>query len=377
MCAMARFGLLAMMLLAVVAQGGCGDESLFSGVTSTTTGGGGGTGTGGSSFAYVTNFDGNVSEFTINSFGGPSLIGTIPAGPASGPVGLAVSPSNDYLYVVNFADSLVHEFSIDSTTGALTRIGTISTLFGGKTGGPSGIAISGSFVYVTNQSGGSIAQYTIGSDGTLATIGIASGLTAPEGIAANDAFVYVADNGAGVIDAYSIGTVGALSLVNTIPSLGTTVGSPIQVAIDPSDDYVYATDVANGLIVQYSIGTNGGLSFLLSLSTGTSADQPIGIAVGGESAFTANFAANTVTQFVLPSDSTTGALQSLGSTSSGLSGPNGIAVSPDGTLVYAVNRGNGSVTVFNLVDAQLTLGATVNTESGSTSGSPRFIVLVP
>jgi 6-phosphogluconolactonase (cycloisomerase 2 family) len=375
----ARFGLIAMLLLAAVAEGGCGGESLFSGVTSSSTGGGGsggGSGGGGSSFAYVTNFNGDVSEFTVNSSGGLTLIGTVTAGAKNGPVGLAVTPSNNYLYVANFADSLVHEFSINSTTGALKNIGTISTLMGGKTGGPSGVAIDsgGNFVYVTNQTGGSIAQYTIGSDGTLTALGIASGLTAPEGITANGSSVYVADNGGGVIDAYAIGSGGALSLINTLPSQGSTNGSPIQVALDPVNPFLYATDITNGLLGVYLIASDGGVSFLQSFST--SGGQPIGVAVGGGFAYTANFAANTITQFAT---SSTGALQAAAPASGSLSGPNGIAVSSDGTLVYAVNRSNGSVTVFNLnlVDAQLNQGSTASTVSGSTSSSPRFMVLVP
>ena len=294
----ATAGLIALLLLAAVPQGGCGG-SFFSvaGSSSSDNGGGGGGGgaSGGVGFAYVTNFDGNISEFKLSSANGAlSLIGTISGGPADGPVGIAAHPSNNFLYVVNFADDLVHEYSVNTTTGQLAVLGTVST---GAGGGPSGIAVtpSGSYAYVTNQSSGSIAQYSIASNGTLTLIGTLSGLNAPQGVAANSSYVFVAESGAGTVDSFSIGTTGLLTLIGNTPVEGITSGTPSQVLLNPSQGILYASDSENGAVAVFTIGTGGVLSFDGNSSTGTASDAPIGLAIssGRNNFYSANFSADT------------------------------------------------------------------------------------
>jgi YVTN family beta-propeller protein len=58
-------------------------------------------------------------------------------------------------------------YTINSTTGSLTPIGTTAT---GRA--PTSIAIhpSGKFVYVTNSGSNEVSTYSIGSNGTLALI---------------------------------------------------------------------------------------------------------------------------------------------------------------------------------------------------------------
>ena len=335
--------------------------------------------TGGVGFAYVTNFDGNISEFKLSSTNGSlSLIDTISGGSANGPVGIAAHPSNNYLYVVNFADDLVHQYSVNTTTGKLAAIGTVSA---GTGGGPNGIAVtpSGNFAYVTNQSSGSVAQYSIGSDGTLTLIGTLSGLSTPQGVTANGSYVFVAESGAGTVDSFSIGSTGLLTLIGRELVEGTSTGTPSQVLLNPSQGILYASDSANGMVAVFVIETGGVLSFNGAFSTGTSSDAPIGLAVspGGANFYSANFSADTVTEYSVVQGGAV--LDTIGNVT-GLNKPTGIAVNSGADLVYVTNQGNGTVSAFsvNVSSNLLNYIGSVSTESNGNSGStPKFIVLVP
>ena len=378
----ATAGLIALLLLAALPEGGCGG-SFFSvaGTSSSTSGGGssgGGGTTGGVGFAYVTNFDGNISEFKLSSSNGSlSLIDTISGGSANGPVGIAAHPSNNYLYVVNFADDLVHEYSVNTTTGQLAAIGTIPT---GTGSGPSGIAVtpSGNFAYVTNQSSGSIAEYSI-ANGTLTLIGTLSGLNTPQGVTANGSYVFVAESGAGTVDSFSIGSTGSLTLIGNELVEGTSTGTPSQVVLNPSQGILYASDSANGMVAVFTIEAGGVLGFSSAYSTGTSGDEPIGLAIspGGANFYSANSHADTVTEYSVVQAGAV--LDTIGNVT-GLKEPTGVAVNSGAGLVYVTNQGNGTVSAFsvNVASNRLDYIGSVSTESNANRGStPKFIVLVP
>jgi YVTN family beta-propeller protein len=78
-------------------------------------------------FAYVTNSGSNdVSMYTIDTTTGAlTSIGTIAAG--STPTSIAIHPSGRFAYVTNSGSNDVSMYGIDSATGALTLMGTIGT----------------------------------------------------------------------------------------------------------------------------------------------------------------------------------------------------------------------------------------------------------
>jgi DNA-binding beta-propeller fold protein YncE len=129
--------------------------------------------------AYVANGGGgfpfNVAMYTINSTSGAlTSIGTIAAGTA--PLSIAVDPAGKFAYVANWTgyntDGSVSMYTIDATTGGLTPIGAIATGLS-----PTSIAIhpSGKFAYVTNSGSNSVSMYSIDSaTGTLTLIGTIS-----------------------------------------------------------------------------------------------------------------------------------------------------------------------------------------------------------
>ena len=94
------------------------------------------------SFAYVANSNSNdVSAYKIDSTTGAlSLVGS-PFRAGAGPDSVAVDPSGKFAYVANASDNNVSAYTIDSTTGALTQLsnspsGGVAALIG--CGGPLG-----------------------------------------------------------------------------------------------------------------------------------------------------------------------------------------------------------------------------------------------
>jgi 6-phosphogluconolactonase (cycloisomerase 2 family) len=368
-------------LLGVVALAGCGrTKGIFRGSSTTTTGG---------PFLYVTNSDGKVSEFAIGGTGALSLVGTVSAGSASGPVGIAAllnsgsSGTENFVYVVNSADSKVHEFSVDPSSGKLTSIGSIAA---GSSSGPVSVVVDGirGLAYVANQTSGTIVGFSINpSSGLLSSIGtVMSALLSPQGMAVSPDgnFVYAVENGRGVVDAFGVLSNGSLSFINSTPSLGTTNGAPNQVIVNSLETFAYASDSAGPAVTQFSIVSGGGLSPVFAFATSASGDQPIGLAIdpSGNFLYTANFGTNTVTIFQI--NTSNGGLTRLGPTSTAsLSQPKGIAIDLTGSFVYVANQGSGTVALFTIqTGGTLALSGSFATESpANPSSGPQFIAIVP
>ncbi len=158
----------------------------------------------------------SVSMFTINTTTGAlTPIGTIAAG--SGPASMTVDPTGKFAYVTNSASNDVSMYTVNPTTGALASVGTIAA---GTD--PVSVAVdpSGKFAYVTNFSSNDVAMYTINATtGALTSIGtVAAGLS-PNSIAVHPSgkFAYVANSASNDVSIYSIdAATGVLTLIGTI-----------------------------------------------------------------------------------------------------------------------------------------------------------------
>lgn len=173
-------------------------------------------------FVYVVNeidpggLPGNVSAFSINTTTGAlTSIGTIPAG--TDPTSVAVDPTGKFAYVTNSGSNNVSIYTINTTTGALTSVGQISADIN-----PSFVAVdpTGKFAYVTNSGANDVSMYTIDSTtGTLAPIGTIAAESSPTSIAVHPSgkFVYVTNSGSNSVSIYSINaTTGALTPIGTV-----------------------------------------------------------------------------------------------------------------------------------------------------------------
>jgi 6-phosphogluconolactonase len=207
-------------------------------------------------FVYVANLVGNVSGFTIGT-GALTAIGSFAANTSS--TSVAVDPSGKFVYVANQGRGSnrnfpgnVSGYTINSTTGALTPIPTVSNpqgvFFDPGTSGrnqtlsrPRSVAVdpSGKFVYVANFGSDNVSGFTV-APGTGALTAMAASLgdpfpagLFPTSVAVDPSgkFAYVANSGGGApgtVSEYKIdSTTGALTAIDTI-NAGT---SPESVAV--------------------------------------------------------------------------------------------------------------------------------------------------
>jgi DNA-binding beta-propeller fold protein YncE len=202
---------------------------------------------------------GGVAQFTVGAGGAltPKSPATVPAGSQGGSV--AVSPDGKSVYAVNSGDGTVSQYSV----GAGGRLSPKSPPTVGTSGvSPGFIALSpdGAYAYVTNfgapvSGGGSVAQYTVAADGTLAFNRASPIVTAgpnPAGIAvsADSGAVYVSS--AGAVFQFNVASTGRLVPQNTpsVPSAPQSRGlalSPLLASAGP--DVLYGTagnDVIRG-----------------------------------------------------------------------------------------------------------------------------------
>jgi 6-phosphogluconolactonase len=168
--------------------------------------------------------DDHIARYSFNAAEG-SLSERTPTAspPGSGPRHIAFHPNGKFAYVINEHASNVSMFSVASD-GALTSLGTISTLPAGFTGSNTGAEIevhpSGKFVYASNRGHDSIAVFAIGSDGKLTAKGhTPSGGTTPRhfSLILGGSALLAANQGNGTIFGFRVdATTGALTSVGLL-----------------------------------------------------------------------------------------------------------------------------------------------------------------
>jgi YVTN family beta-propeller protein len=230
-------------------------------------------------FAYVANYNYNtVTPYSINS-GNGSITGNTAVASGSGisaPMSVTVDPTGKFVYVANSITNDISAYTINTTTGALTSAG----LFGTGTG-PYFVTVdpTGKFAYTANYMSGSylngnISAFTINTTtGALTSLGTVSGCTSPVSIAIDPSgkFAYVAGGG---ISAYTINTTtGALTFIANYGA-GST---PQSVAIDRTGKFVYVANWGSNNISAYAINaTTGALTSIGTIAAGT---NPFSIAI--------------------------------------------------------------------------------------------------
>ncbi len=342
-------------------------------------------------YAYITNNgDGTVSQFSRQADGTLVFQKLTRAGAVDGPTGIAVDPSNRFVYAANEGDNRIYQFRIRGANGDLAPIGG-GSVSDGPNSRPQQIALAphGDFVYVTNAGGGkdaagSIAEYAIDqNDGSLRPLGVfrGEGLKQPLGIvvAPGGKLVYVSDPAAGTILAFAVAPGGTLKLAGSTPSLGTKTGQPGMIAIDPSGGFVYTVDGPASVVVVFKAGVGGKLDFTKTCLVGVSTADPFGIALATAGAskfvYTGNRAVDTVSYFLRQD----GAPALEGQSATGLGGPTGMVADPAGHFLYVVNRDAATVAQFAIVVAHhggLFLASTVFTEDPANQSShPLYIAI--
>ncbi len=239
--------------------------------------------------------------------------------------GVTLDPTDRFLYIVDSVSN-VQAFTVNSTTGQLTPVGTAQAVGGVA----SGILIdpSGQFVYVPFPTG--IATFSINSDGSLAP---QTPVTTASGCAAFQ-----------------------------------------SVIVEPTDHFLFAVDgQTTGNVCGFQIGASGVLTALSPVTTAAD-NTPVALAADptGQFLFVADKGSNKMSEFAIAN---TGALtQFNGSPVNVGTAPDALTTDPSGAFLYVVNGGANTVSLFTVAgNGALTPSAA----STSTGTSPSAIVVVP
>jgi YVTN family beta-propeller protein len=335
-------------------------------------------------FAYVANYGcsslldtvGNVSMFTVDSSTGAlTRIGTsVPAD--FGTNSVTVDPSGRFVYVANWGDGdyagSVSTYTINATTGALTSIGTNQAPCALPSPGscaPWTVVVhpSGKFVYVANEGGftpTSVSMYSVDpGNGALAYTGLAAagGRAISVAVDPMGKFAYVTTG----LDPGSAGGVSMYTINATtgaLTSIGTIAAEtdPSSVAVDPTGQFAYVANSGSNDVSMYTI--NAATGALTSTGTIAAGSHPTSVAIhpSGKFAYVTNSGPNDVSIYTI--NAATGALTSAGITAAG-SGPTSIAIHPSGKFAYVTNFGSNNVSMYS-IDADtgaLTLIGTIGT----------------
>jgi 6-phosphogluconolactonase len=168
-------------------------------------------------FLYVSSSGapGNVEVWSSNA-GVLSIAGVAQVG--TNPNGMVIDSSGAHLYVANSnPDNSISEFSINSTTGLLTLLSTIS---GPALSSPVDLLIdkSGKYLYAANEASSNLAAYSVASDGSLGLLGNSpfATNTHPSVIASDSSgkYLFVANQSTPAIQSFSLdGSTGTLTPV--------------------------------------------------------------------------------------------------------------------------------------------------------------------
>jgi tripartite motif-containing protein 71 len=288
-----------------------------------------------------------------------------PAGGLNMPVGVAVSPIDDTVYVTDSFNQRIQEFDGPETAG--TTAGAFVQMWGSRLpvqsdafalDYPRGVAIdpNNGHVWVSDTRSGYVKQYTVsGVTPTTAAVtfdtdfggeGVSPWyLFYSDGIAVGpDGTLYVPDSGYGYFDVISqTGTVEAQFPCGVLAGAPSVFNGCTTATFDSANGYIYAASINQGLVDVFTpTGT-----LVTTIGTGT-LGEPFGVAISGSTLYVTDSKKNRVSEFTIGSGGTgtyLGSFGAKGTANGDLSRPLGIALDAAGD-VYVTDYGNDRVEVF-------------------------------
>jgi 6-phosphogluconolactonase len=281
----------------------------------------------------------SVVHFTIDDHGVLTQKESITL--ANTPVSIAVSPANNYLYVISGTSSAtLSEYALSSGVigNATATLSLTVPGYGSDTIVPTAVTVlaNSTAVYATaydksaynpggpttsNANPGWVFAYSIGTGGALTPAG-ASPFQAgvkPSAIATDPSsrFTYVTDFASNELIGYGVQTSGALVFLINGPFK--TGNQPTAITIDPRGLYIYVTNSLDSSVSAYSIalptGTPSTVVSATSSAGNTTDTDPVSIVIEpslGRFVYTANYLGNSVSGFRLNPD--TGSLSTTQAT---------------------------------------------------------------
>jgi 6-phosphogluconolactonase len=255
------------------------------------------------------------------SFGAAGALNSLSSMPleSESVTSLAVSPDGNWLFSLDTNGLTLEEYSIDTTTGALTFAATYGiTGASGAEVTPTSVAIapSGDFLVVSLGTGGAETFSLNETTGVAASVTLLSPASTAIGIYA--AAIDVNNNlylaGTDGLSVYSTTAAGVPTLLKTY----STGNGAHSVAINSASTYVYVGNQSDGTISGFSIGTNAALTALAG-SPYTGPTTVDALAFDSTSAYLIASGYNASTGIQLFSVGTAGALSSVATAGTGTS----------------------------------------------------------
>jgi 6-phosphogluconolactonase len=333
------------------------------------------------SFVYTGSGNGTISIFRLDRATGALM----PAGTAVGgtnPSFLAWDPARRFLFAVNEGSpGNVVAFSINQTTGALTRLNQESS-----TGdGPAHVSVDrqGRWVLVANYNGGNAAVLPIGQDGKLAaqvdTESFGGGsqahmiLTSPD-----NRYAYVPCKGRDIVAqfAFEVAT-GALTAL-TPPTVTFPAGTgPRHLDFHPSGRFAYLVGEVNSTLTALAVNTANGTmsrieteSSLPSGFTGSNTGADVHVSPDGRFVYSSNRGHNSIAIFSI--DQAMGSITLVTHQPTGGNTPRNFHIDPSGTFLLAANQDSGTVVVFRIGPE----GRLTSTGNAVNVNAPAFVGVV-
>lgn len=215
-------------------------------------------------FVYVAG-PGAIYVYTINSDGSVTGASGGAAVAIVNVVSLAVSPDGNWLFGLDNTTTVVDEFKINKSTGALTSVAAVPYSVSNAVVAPKMVRVSpaGNLVFIALGTGGDIVFTLNTSTGDLVNseqLSLGSNKTSDNALAINStgSYLYIARSGDnGGVAVYTIGSGGKLNSIT-----GSPFGSgpqPFFLVLDSTGKYLYAANRTDSNIYGYAIGTGSNL----------------------------------------------------------------------------------------------------------------------
>jgi 6-phosphogluconolactonase len=241
-------------------------------------------------FLYVANASSNnISTFSIATDGTLSqTFAPTPGG--SGPNTAIIDPSGQYLLVTNSFSNNISVFSIDKSSGTLSEVSG-SPVYANF--GPGEILFAPgptNFVYVTNSSIGMVTAFSFNSsNGTLTAVPGSPFLSGPgaSGLAvygnAPTQFLYVSNSSAVNPNSSTIGNISAFNINSTSGALSVVSGSPFTSLLGAGPSELVLTPAGNLLFAITPGSSYSVWAFTINPTTGqltASNNSPFSVTAG-------------------------------------------------------------------------------------------------
>lgn len=219
------------------------------------------------SFLYVAG-PGAIYVYTINADGSLSASSAGAAVAIVNVVALDISPDGNWLFGLDSTTTVVDQFRINASTGALSSVAATPYSVSNAVVVPKAIRVSpnGALVFAALGTGGDVIftfNTTTGALVSSQTLAPPTATTSDNGLAIDSGTtrLYIARSGTnGGVAVFSIGAAGALTSVAGSPF--TAGNGSTSVVLDSTGKYVYVANRTDGNISGFAITTSGALTAL-------------------------------------------------------------------------------------------------------------------